>query len=122
MLATEQGACACPYCKEDIKSDAVKCKHCGSQIILTRPSHDGICPYCKETIRSEANKCKHCKSILIPVTQSTPYEPNAMRGVGDAVARITGSLGVKPCLGCTRRQEWLNSHLPFLGSSFREEK
>ena len=112
-MATEQTACACPYCKEDIKPDAVKCKHCGSQILPVNPSHEGTCPYCRETIYPEAIKCKHCHSSLIPVTQATPYEPHGMRGVGDAVAGVTRFFGVKPCQGCARRQEWLNSHLPF---------
>lgn len=54
----------CPFCKEEIKTEAVKCKHCCSSIQpLTQP-HDGTCPYCKETINPAAIKCKHCKSNL----------------------------------------------------------
>ncbi len=52
----------CPYCKEEIRDDATKCKHCGSSVAPERPSHEGTCPYCKEQIHSEAIKCKHCKS------------------------------------------------------------
>ena len=54
----------CPYCKEEIKVDAVKCKHCHSLLASTSPSHGGTCPYCKEEIQPEAIKCKHCKSSL----------------------------------------------------------
>jgi Double zinc ribbon len=55
----------CPYCKELIKSEAVKCKHCGSAVSPERPSHGGSCPYCKEQVHPEAIKCKHCKSSLV---------------------------------------------------------
>ena len=54
----------CPSCKEEIKSDAIKCKHCHSQLAKPKPSHEGECPYCKEKIHPEAIKCKHCKSNL----------------------------------------------------------
>ena len=54
----------CPYCKEDIKFNALKCKHCGSMLEPELPDHGGVCPYCKEIIKSEAIKCKHCKSNL----------------------------------------------------------
>jgi hypothetical protein len=54
----------CPYCKEQIKGDANKCKHCGSMLPAQDPSHGGICPYCKEGILDDAIKCKHCKSLL----------------------------------------------------------
>lgn len=55
----------CPYCKELIKADAVKCKYCGSTLAPEQPPHGGVCPYCKEQINPEAVKCKHCKSWLI---------------------------------------------------------
>lgn len=52
----------CPYCKEEIKADATKCKHCHAKLSEKRPDHEGICPFCKEGINPEAIKCKHCKS------------------------------------------------------------
>jgi len=55
----------CPFCKESIVADAVKCKHCGSSITPESPSHGGTCPYCKEKIHPEAIKCRHCKSSFI---------------------------------------------------------
>lgn len=55
----------CPYCKEEIKTDAIKCKHCHSSITPETPKHEGTCPYCKETINPDAIKCKHCKSMLL---------------------------------------------------------
>jgi len=59
----------CPYCKEDVKVDAIKCKHCGSRISPQKPSHGGTCPYCKEQIKPEAIVCRYCKSALGPKPQ-----------------------------------------------------
>ena len=61
----------CPYCKEEIKIEAVKCKHCSSSVAPEKPSHEGTCPLCKEKIHSEATKCKHCKSSLLSTSTST---------------------------------------------------
>jgi uncharacterized CHY-type Zn-finger protein len=60
----EQRVRQCPFCKEEIRSDAIKCKHCGSRVTPERLAHEGICPYCKEEIDPEAVKCKYCKSTL----------------------------------------------------------
>jgi hypothetical protein len=38
-----------------------------------------------------------------------------MRGLGDAVARVTGALGIRPCPGCDKRREGLNRAVPFPG-------
>lgn len=54
----------CPFCKEDIRSDAVRCKHCRSDIAPERPAHGGTCPYCREQVATEAIKCKHCGSAI----------------------------------------------------------
>lgn len=54
----------CLYCKEEIKSGAIKCKHCNSIVPSALPPHEGICPFCKEEIHRDALKCKHCKSNL----------------------------------------------------------
>ena len=65
--ATEESKATreCPYCKETIKSDAIRCKHCGSSVSPEKPSHGGTCPYCREEIKSDAIVCKHCKSDLL---------------------------------------------------------
>lgn len=54
----------CPYCREEIKSEATLCKHCGSTVAPEAPGHGGTCPYCKEAIHEEAVRCKHCRSDL----------------------------------------------------------
>lgn len=54
----------CPFCKEEIKAAAIKCKHCGSRVSAEGPTHGGTCPYCKEDIKPDAIKCKHCGSML----------------------------------------------------------
>jgi hypothetical protein len=56
----------CPFCKEEINAEAVKCKHCGSRVSAEGPTHGGTCPYCKESIKPEAIKCMHCGSYVGP--------------------------------------------------------
>lgn len=56
----------CPYCKEEIKPDATRCKYCRSQLQAVEPSHGGTCPYCKEAIHPEAIKCRHCGAVVGP--------------------------------------------------------
>lgn len=40
-------------------------------------------------------------------------DPQKIRGAGDVVAKITDSLGIPKCSACSRRQEFLNQHIPF---------
>jgi hypothetical protein len=65
-MAAESKTRSCPYCKEEIKADAIRCKHCRSTVSPEQPAHGGTCPYCKEEIHPEAVKCKHCGSAVGP--------------------------------------------------------
>lgn len=42
----------------------------------------------------------------------SPVRP-AMRGLGDAVARVTDALHIPKCGGCKKRQQMLNELVPF---------
>ena len=64
MAANDVETTQCPFCKEEIRTGAVLCKHCGSRLGARGPEHGGVCPYCKESIHPEATRCKHCRSDL----------------------------------------------------------
>jgi hypothetical protein len=95
-MTAESRERACPYCMEAIGADASKCKHCGSAVAPTRPSHGGICPYCKGQIHAEATRCKHCRSDV-----RNPEGPDCGCGGGVALrARPVSSVsaGSTDCL------------------------
>lgn len=48
----------CPACRERIKDDALRCKHCSTDLNVRK------CPWCAEMIDKDAKKCKHCKSYI----------------------------------------------------------
>jgi hypothetical protein len=72
MSAQEAESHSCPFCKEEVKQDATRCKHCQA-IIPPAPTHQGVCPYCKESINPAAIRCMHCKSNLTPGGMVGPF-------------------------------------------------
>jgi predicted amidophosphoribosyltransferase len=69
----------CPYCRGGIPENANVCKHCGKDLLNTKPTlaepETKKCPYCAETIKREAIKCRYCGSDLKeaqPPLQSPP--------------------------------------------------
>ena len=65
MPKAESETLPCPYCKEEVKAAAVRCKHCLADIAATRPDHGGVCPLCQEDINADAIRCMHCKATLV---------------------------------------------------------
>jgi hypothetical protein len=87
------GTRECPFCKEEVKADAVRCKHCQSSIPRAEPGHRGTCPYCKESIDPEAVRCKHCQADLAPAASCSCGQEGAARRRAishQAVAPIAG--------------------------------
>ena len=66
MADQEPATRPCPFCREAIMAEALRCKHCQATILPAGPDHHGICPYCKERIHPEAIRCKHCRANLAP--------------------------------------------------------
>ena len=63
-MSTKTKSRQCPFCKEQIKADALRCKHCRSSIEPEPTPHGGVCPWCKESIHVDAIKCKYCGSAV----------------------------------------------------------
>jgi len=118
----ESGYRICPYCKEEIKADAIRCKHCRSSLAPEKPTHDGTCPYCKESIHVEAVKCKHCGSMVgaksgcgcaeEPMAATSLSVPLVNTRPGDLINPETGGTALLPktrtiCGACDR--EWPSS-------------
>ena len=60
-LLLGEGKMQCPHCGEVVKNGAVKCCHCGLDIVPIKMKE---CPYCRELIRETATVCKFCHSKL----------------------------------------------------------
>jgi hypothetical protein len=94
---------SCPFCKEDVKPDAVRCKHCHAAIPVEKPGHQGVCPFCKEDIKPEAIRCKHCQADLAAKQASCCDECSQQRrepGIRKAIAQATppGVMRTEPLL------------------------
>jgi len=91
----------CPFCKEEVKAEAVRCKHCQASILPTEPGHKGICPFCKESINPQAIRCRHCKADLLSPLQSTGrYVRAKSRRVTRRQPGSPASLASAHCAGC----------------------
>jgi len=58
-------------------------------------------------------KCSQCGDVKSFVSRRNCGGPSRMRGLGDAVAKVTSAVGIKPCSGCKRRRDKLNKLVPF---------
>lgn len=65
-----RGLKSCPFCAEEILQDAIKCKHCKSELVKQ-------CPSCRESIQCEAAICRHCGSDFRKKALPFPPVPGA---------------------------------------------
>ena len=89
---SEVGTRQCPFCKEEVKATAVRCKHCLAAIQPTSPDHEGVCPFCKEEIDVEAIRCRHCKADLASSARRLRRVPRRQMSAPTAFV----SRGVRP--------------------------
>ena len=110
-MATETESRECPFCKEDMKADAIKCKHCGSMVGGSTTSGSGCCEGCAEGTYAGRSQ----SSSTSPLSGFAPTALAARRGPD---IRIPGPFGceivcVNFCFpsGC-RYECWLDCHVP----------
>ena len=70
MTGQDAGIRECPFCREEVKAQATRCKHCHAAIPAEAPGHGGVCPLCKEDIKPDAVRCRHCRADLRPEARS----------------------------------------------------
>jgi len=52
-------------------------------------------------------------AIVTSTQQREARERMQSRGLGDTIAKATKAVGIKPCGGCKKRQDWFNKHFPY---------
>lgn len=94
----------CPFCAEDIRAAAVKCKHCGS--MLDRAAGQQFrCLVCQREFAAELERCPTC---------SARKGATSVMADGSAAPAATGSSAGEPFFSFS---VWMIAWLLFVGSA-----
>lgn len=63
----------CPFCAEQIKAEAIVCKHCGRDV-EPLPAPKNVCPHCGNDAGDSPSQCKYCGRD----PRETPEAPGAL--------------------------------------------
>lgn len=97
----------CPFCREEVKADAIRCMYCRSDLVPERPTHGGVCPFCKEAIDPDAVKCRHCGSWVGPIALDERCDCGTSAEPAVAARRATVTVGPGRGLGPSCETRWM---------------
>ena len=67
-VVMKKGYKECPFCKNEIKKEAIKCMYCkemlSGDVPIEKHPDTKICPFCKNEIKFDAIKCQYCHEML----------------------------------------------------------